>query len=350
MTSTAASSSSHEDGLMIPLRDRIRPASWTIVMACGVLSIDLRAVHQPALSAILLWFTAGVWLLLAAVLGAPLVYPRDRVQRETRSPVALAGVAATAVLGVRLALQDHRVSAVALLAVAAIGWALLLPPILRHWKTPTVGISFVVGVATDGLALLSATLAVTFRAGWLVTPAALLLLLGLAFYGFTLARFDLRQLISGHGDHWIAGGALAIAALSAGKVTEAARTLDRLRHLQQILGPSTLALWCLAMVWLPVLIVSEVVRPRLGYDVRRWATVFPFGMYAACSFTAGQVTGTPGIIGFGRVWTWVAGAVALVVFAGLFHHLYQAWRLTDVSEQPAAGALSVSKKGRYDGP
>jgi tellurite resistance protein TehA-like permease len=206
-------------------------------------------------------------------------------------------------------------------------------------------------VATDGLALLSATLAGAFRAGWLVAPAALLLLLALALYGFTLARFDLRQLISGHGDHWIAGGALAIAALSAGKVTEAARTLDRLRHLQQILGPSTFVLWCLAMVWLPVLIVSEVVRPRLGYDVRRWATVFPFGMYAACSFTVGQVTGVSGIISFGGVWTWVASAVALVVFAGLFRHIHPARRLTDVPKQSAAaGAHSASRKDHYDGP
>jgi tellurite resistance protein TehA-like permease len=335
---------------MIQLRDRIPPASWTIVMSCGVLSIDLSAVHQPALSAILLWFTAAVWLLLVAVLGVPLVYRRDRVQRETRSPVALAGVAATAVLGVRLVLQDHRVSAAALLAVAAIGWALLLPPVLWHWKTPTVGISFVVGVATDGLALLSATLAGTFRAGWLVTPAASFLVLALVLYGFTLARFDVRQLISGHGDHWIAGGALAIAALSAAKVTEAARTLDRLRHLQQILGPSTFVLWCLAMAWLPVLMVSDVVRPRLGYDVRRWATVFPFGMYAACSFTVGQVTGVSGIISFGRVWTWVASAVALVVFAGLSRHIYRAWRPADVPKSEPAGALSASKKGQYDGP
>jgi tellurite resistance protein TehA-like permease len=335
---------------MIQLLDRIPPASWTIVMACGVVSIDLSAVHQPVLSAIMLWLAAGIWLLLAAVLGAPLVYQRGRFQRETRSPVSLAGVAATAVLGVRLALQDYRVLAAVLLAVTAIGWALFLVPVLRHWKTPTVGISFVVGVATDGLALLSATLAVTFRAGWLVPAAALFLLLGLAFYGFTLARFDLRQLISGHGDHWIVGGALAIAALSAGKVTEAARTLERLRHLQEVLGAGTLVLWCLAVVWIPPLIISEAVRPRLRYDVRRWATVFPFGMYAACSFTAGQVTGVTGIISFGRVWTWVACAVTLLVFAGMFRHIGRAWRLTDVSEQYlAAGTLSASEKGQGDG-
>jgi tellurite resistance protein TehA-like permease len=75
------------------------------------------------------------------------------------------------------------------------------------------------------------------------------------------------------------------------------------------------------MAWLPPLIISEIVRPRLGYDVRRWATVFPFGMYAACSFTVGQVAGVTGIIRFGQVGTWVAFAFALFVLAGLLNHI-----------------------------
>ncbi len=326
---------------MMQLPDLTPPASWTIVMACGVVSIDLNAVHQPVLSAIMLWFAVAAWLLLAVVLAAPLAHRRGRLRRKAGSPMSLTGVAATAVLGVRFAMQDFRVVAAALLAVAAIGWALLLVPVLRHWKTPTVGISFVVGVATDGLALLSATLAVTFRAGWLVTAAIFFLLLGLALYGFTLARFDLRQLISGHGDHWIAGGALAISALSAGKVADAARTLQRFSQLQQVFSTSTLALWCLAMLWLLPLIISEAVRPRLSYDVRRWATVFPFGMYAACSFTAGQVTGLTGIISFGRVWTWVACTVVLIVFAGLFRHIRHAWRGPDASKQSPAARTAL---------
>jgi tellurite resistance protein TehA-like permease len=77
---------------------------------------------------------------------------------------------------------------------------------------------------------------------------------------------------------------------------------------------------CLAIVWLFPLVTGEVLRPRLSYDVGRWATVFPLGMYAACSFATGQVTGITGITGFGHVWTWVAFTVSLLVLAGLFRH------------------------------
>ena len=68
------------------------------------------------------------------------------------------------------------------------------------------------------------------------------------------------------------------------------------------------------MLWLAPLIAAEALRPRLSYDVRRWATVFPLGMYAACSFALGQVTG---ISVFARVWTWLAVTVSVLVFAGL---------------------------------
>jgi tellurite resistance protein TehA-like permease len=302
---------------VIPVLAAIPPASWTIVMASGIVSVDLLTDHQPVLSAILLCFAAAAWLLFAVVLGAPMVYQRGRFSREAVSPTPLAAVAATAVLGTRLARQGYDVTAAVLLVVAAISWALLLVPVLRHWKTPTTGISFVVGVATDGVAVLGATLSVSYRARWLLSVAVLLLVLALALYVFTAARFDLRQLLVGHGDHWIAGGALAISALCAGLITKAAVALGQFRPQHQVLVTGTLVLWCLAMAWLPPLIITEAVRPRLGYDVRRWATVFPVGMYAAASFTDGQVTGITGITSFGRVWTWVALIVTLLVLAGL---------------------------------
>ncbi len=57
--------------------------------------------------------------------------------------------------------------------------------------------------------------------------------------------------------------------------------------------------------------------PQLRYDVRRWSTVFPFGMYAACSFVVGAVTGTRAITDFARVWVWVSVAVWSVVFVAM---------------------------------
>jgi tellurite resistance protein TehA-like permease len=51
--------------------------------------------------------------------------------------------------------------------------------------------------------------------------------------------------------------------------------------------------------------------------VRRWATVFPVGMYAASSFDVGQVAGVPGVTDFARVWVWVAFALWLLVFVAM---------------------------------
>jgi tellurite resistance protein TehA-like permease len=246
----------------------IPPTAWTIVMAAGVISIDLTDDRQPALSAILLWFAATTWVFLVVVLAAPLFYQHGRFALESRSPAILTGVAATAVLGIRLAMQDYRVIGAVLLALAC--------------------------------------------------------------YVFTVVRFDPRQLISGGGDHWIAGGALAIAALAACVITEAAGTLGQFSGEHQDLADASLALWCLATAWLPVLIVCEVAKPRLTYDVRRWATVFPLGMYAACSCAAGQVAGITGITTFGQVWTWVALAAFLVALAGMARRAYRVKELPSV--------------------
>jgi len=319
------------------LLDAIPPASGAVVMGSGIVSIDLYSDHQLVLSAILLWFAAGVWLLLAVMLGMRLAYQHDRFVLEASSPAAFTGVAGTAVLGTRLAMQDYRAAAAALLAVSGVGWVLLLTPVLRHWKTPTAGISFLLSVATEGLAVLGATLAVSYRAGWLVSVSVAALVLGLACYVFTAARFDLRELVTGRGDHWVAGGALAIAALAAGKVTEAAGTLGQFSGQHSALSTGTLVLWCLAMAWLLPLVTAEILRPRLGYDIRRWATVFPVGMYAACSFTTGQVSGITGITGFARVWTWVAFAGCLLALAGLLRRTWpvlRGQRLPSASRQP----------------
>ena len=87
------------------------------------------------------------------------------------------------------------------------------------------------------------------------------------------------------------------------------------------------------MVWLPPLVTAEILKPRLACDVRRWATVFPLGMYAASSITTGQVTGITTITSFGRVWMWVAFTGWLLALAGLFRH---SWPVLRGQHRPAA--------------
>jgi tellurite resistance protein TehA-like permease len=299
------------------LLDAIPPASGAVVMGTGIVSVALLLDGRHVLSAILLVLDAIIWLALAALLPARALADRERFRVDRRHPVALTSIAGTAVLGTRLTLAGWDWAGVALLIIATFIWLGLIPQVLRHWQTPTIGASFILTVATDSLALLAGTLAFADRTGWLVYAALAPLALGLCFYVFVLSRFQFRQLAVGVGDHWVTGGALAISTLAAGRITLAAEQTGALGGGHEALKTTALVLWCLTMVWLPVLVVAEIARPRLHYAVRRWSTVFPVGMYAACSFIVGAVAKIEGITTFAQVWVWIALAVWLVVFAAM---------------------------------
>lgn len=282
-------------------------------MGFGIMSIDMNTLGQRVLSVVLFLLAGVVWLLLVVRLAR---FPA-LIRSESASPASLGSVAATAVLGSRFAASGAGVAAVALLVLAAAGLAVLAWPVLTHWVTPTSGTSFLASVATQGVAVLAATLAASYRLGWLFVLAALTCLAALAAYVGVVWRFDVRSVATGAGDQWVAGGALAIAALAAGKIAAASVVIAAFDGWHDALAAAALALWCLSMAWFVPLAVSEVVWPRLRHDVLRWATLFPLGMYAACSFIVGQETGIGGITGFGTAWTWVALAVTVVITAGL---------------------------------
>ena len=286
-----------------------------MAMGCGIVSIDLLADDQSVASAILFWLAAAVWVVLAVRwISAP-----PRAVREFMAPAALGCVAATAVLGSRFAAQSDSTVAAVFLALAAVALGTLLWPVLRNWTTPTVGTSLLVTVSTQGVAVLAATLAATYRVNWLLYVATAFLVAGLASYAAILWRFDFRTIGTGAGDQWVAGGALAISTLAAAKIAASAAVLAAFdgSTARAALDNVALALWCVAMAWLVPLVISEFIRQRFRYQVQRWATVFPVGMYAACSFAVGKVTGIAGITDFARIWTPVAVAVTLVVLIGL---------------------------------
>jgi hypothetical protein len=297
--------------------DAIPPASGAVVMGTGIVSIGLSLDGRETLSRILLVIAGLAWIALALLLAGRALGDRARVRHEARSPAALAGGAGTAVLGTRLTLLGWNWAGIALLAIALGFWLMLLVPVLSHWVTPTIGVSLLLTVSTESLAVLAATLAPAEHTRWLLDAALAPFLLGLCFYVFVISRFDFRQLLVGRGDHWITGGALAISTLAGGRITLGAKSLHVLTGAAGTLEAIALLLWGLTIAWLPVLLITEALRPRLHYDGRRWGTVFPVGMYAACSFVVGIAAGAPGITDFARVWVWVGVAVWLAAFAGM---------------------------------
>lgn len=147
-------------------------------------------------------------------------------------------------------------------------------------------------MTTQGLAVLAATLAAAERTAWLAHTALVLCRLGLVLYGFALAHFDVRQVLEGTGDPWIAGGALAISALTGARLLIAGD--DAGLYLwddddRGVLRAVTVLLLVLDLAWCLVLPAAEAARPRLGHDERRWSTVFPMGMTAAALSVATAV-------------------------------------------------------------
>lgn len=284
-------------------------------MGTGIVSVGLASDHRHTLSLVLLAIAAAIWLVLASVVVWRALRDRPRLVREARSPAALTGVAATAVLGARATGLGWSAVAAALLVIAAVTWVVLCASGPSNRSTPATGVSFMLTVSTQSLAVLAAQLATRAHAAWLLYAALALFALGLVMYVLVLARFDFRELIRGAGDHWVSGGALAISTLAAARITLGTVSLHRLTSAHGSLQTLTLVLWAASVAWIPVLLCAEIIRPRLSYDIRRWATVFPLGMYAACSFDAGLAAHAPGLLEFARVWLWIGFAAWVAVFS-----------------------------------
>jgi voltage-gated anion channel len=302
-------------------------------MGTGEVSTALALDGHESLSRALLVAAAAVWILLAIGTAIRAAGDPNRLRREARSPMALTAVAGTSVLGVRLALLGWSWIPAALLCLALALWALLLGPVLRAWTRPVPGSGFLLAVSTQSLAVLAAVLATAHRLDWLLGAALLFFCLGLGLYGFVATGFHPRELLLGRGDHWIAGGALAITTLAAAHLTVGVEALGGSGDFHALVRDASLVLWVLSMVWLPVLVVTELLNPRLSFDLRRWSTVFPVAMYATSSFVVGAAASTGVPTDFARTWVWIAVALWAAVAAA---HAVAAVRLRRWSGGPSA--------------
>lgn len=298
------------------------PATGAAVMSTGILSTATQLGGLRLLSWVLFVLAVLAELVLGAVLVSRLLTDRPGWLSEAATPASLTGVAATAVIGGRIASLGAPRIAWVLLGASALLWLVLLPLVLRHWQVPTVGASFLICVATEGLALLAATQAAVTGSRPAAAAGFGAFLLGLILYAVVLARFDWRQLIVGAGDQWVVAGALAISSLAGAELVLAGDRLDLLGGVRQPLRLLDLALWAVAVAGYAVLVGCELRWPRWRYDVRRWATVFPMGMTAAASFAVAQAERLPALAVLGRILLWPAlGAWALTVVGATGRHL-----------------------------
>ncbi|PZG77319.1 hypothetical protein C1I97_36915 [Streptomyces sp. NTH33] len=293
------------------------PAAGAAVMATGIVSTGLDLAGHELLSLVTLAVGCVAWLALAADFVVRLLGDRPRWRTEAGTPAALTAVAATTVLGTRFSALGWQPLAGALLALAVVLWPGLIVLGVRNSRRPMPGAVFLSCVATEGLAVLGATLAKAEGTAWLAHTALVFFWLGLALYVFALGCFDLRQVLEGHGDHWVAGGALAISALAGAKLIAVGSGGPYLwdNDDRGVLRTVTLALFVLDLCWYAVLALAELVRPRLSYDVRRWSTVFPLGMTAAAGLSLAAAADVP-LRGLGEVLLWIAVAAWLAVAAG----------------------------------
>ncbi|MFC8365015.1 tellurite resistance/C4-dicarboxylate transporter family protein [Streptomyces griseorubiginosus] len=306
------------------------PAAGAAVLATGILSVGLHLTGYETLSRIALVIGCLAWLGLAAEFAVRLLRERARWAAEAGTPGALTAVAASTVLGTRFSALGRQSLAEALLALAALLWPVLIVFVVRHWTRRMPGGVFLGCVATEGLAVLGATLAAAESAAWLAHTALVLFWLGLVLYGVALCRFDPRQVLEGHGDHWIAGGALGISALAGARLIAADSARLYLWNDDDlgVLRAVTVMLLVLDLAWYAVLLGAECVRPRPRYDVRRWATVFPMGMSAAATLSVAAAVDVSWLKVPGEVLLWIAVAAWSAVAVGAVAEARAALRST----------------------
>ena len=170
------------------------------VMATGIVSTAAAEVGRP-------WLSWSFFALAAAAYVWSVIVSRRQLGLES-----FAAVAASAVLGTRLAQGGLGLAAAVFLVAGGAGWIVVWTVVLRSERFGrATGTRLLCVVATQAIAILAAV-----ASSRLEVPALALLALGIALYPAVVATIPPRELRVGAGDTWIAMGALAVSALAAG--------------------------------------------------------------------------------------------------------------------------------------
>ncbi len=317
----------------------LAPSYFALVMATGIVSVDVNAAGLPALSAALLWTSGAAYAALLGLTLWRLVAYRAEMAHDMCDPRRAFGfftfTAGTHVLGTRLADGGHHGAAIVLLAVGTLSWIVLayaVPwlSVLGRPGNETLryadGSWFVLVVAGQSVAVLAATLERTATTGrsLLALLAVIAWCVSICLYvvvGMTVTLRLIRYKITPRDltpPYWIAMGATAITTVAGSdisRMTAAPAALvahDVALHISLIfwsfgtwLYPALVALGC----WRHL-----VHRAPLDYGPGWWSMIFPLGMYSAASHELGSVSGIPELLTIASIQTWIAFIAWLLAF------------------------------------
>ncbi|MGH3594238.1 MAG: tellurite resistance/C4-dicarboxylate transporter family protein, partial [Pseudonocardiaceae bacterium] len=287
------------------------PDAFAVVMATGIVAVAGYDHGYWRLGIALSVLAVVAFGALAVVLLRLVATRPPRIMELVRDPgVTLrmfAFVAACAVLGARF--NDHLAVVWLLGGLALVAWLVLVPLAVVaagsrsgvELREQARGAWLLPSVATAGLAITAADLAIHLHSAALVAIATVAWIVGmvlcLAVTGLIIWRVVANPLRPDEvtPDSWILMGALAITALAGDHILTAARTLRAPAGLADWTGPVTHGAWALASLWIPVLLYAQLWRAdqvagSLRYQSAWWAAVFPLGMYATtCAATATEL-------------------------------------------------------------
>jgi tellurite resistance protein TehA-like permease len=319
----------------------VGPGWFALVMATGIVSTAANRQGFPRISLGLLAVAAVSYGVLVVLSLLRLWrWPGDVRADLVTAPRAFgffAMVAGSAVLGERLFEQHAETVALALLAVAVVGWLVLgyaVPAavVLARdkpafaaavdgswllWVVATQSVSTAAALAARRILPELAT--VTAVTTWAVGVVLYLALLTLLLLRLLVAPVAPRQMTT---PYWIVMGATAITVLAGSRILQLDRTRPLVHLAASLVEGLSLLLWAFGTWTVPLLVIFGIWRhvlagDRLGYTPQLWTLVFPLGMYSVASSEFGQVTGLSFLAAPARAAFWIALIAWAAVFAGM---------------------------------
>lgn len=308
-------------------------------MATGIVSRAVGADGSSRLSGILLALTIACYAVLVVAYGWRLAGYRREFLADLADPrkafAFFTFVAASDVLGSRLAADGHSGATVGLLIIASAAWLLLnygvpLMLITRHGSGPALaganGTWFVWVVGTQSLAV-SATVLPPPVPGALAALSAACWSVGVILYVITAAlvvtRMALYPVRPGELTpvDWVFMGATAISVLAGAQILLLPAD-PLLRASRPVIAGMCVILWAFGTWLIPFLLGMGLWRHlirkvRLSYEPGLWSMVFPVGMYGVASRELGRAVGVSWLATLGSDEAWLAFAVWAVVFLAM---------------------------------